>query len=581
MRHTWRVLVCAILATGLSMQADDAPAVEGKVIRFAWDMPNAEYLARNAEQMERSGLDGVVVDFTRRFADEQGEPQEESVRSRWVSSQPVRLEEIQHNITALHAARFRRFTDNFLCMYANALTHGPEMFFEWDRGAYPDSPWTSWPDDPREYLNTFRDNMVLAAHVCRELGIKGFFIDQEMYGSWTQMRSDWPMEVFQQPLETIMARARDNVADVFRAVCREYPDITILLIPGGQYRAVAPDELAALDMAFTDGILLGLGPRARVFDGQEAAYDLSLYERFVQLRSRTRRTGLRHTTVPDLYRERMQYGFGLWLDHRARAHGGFSRSPYLNHFTPGEFGNALHYALRAGDGYVWIYGEDSVMWPAGSVMDRRPNISDAYHEAIRTCRQARPLDLSRDPRGAASDPLPPPAATIKSAGDTFAQAAHELTLIAQLKDGWEIWFDREDRGLWSLIRQATRGDERLPWRPIRVGECWERQGYAHNGYAWYKTTFGLPLEFEGREISLVLGGLGNKCQVYVNGRWAAMEVQSGFRRHDAGPVILNLSEYGPLKFGEKNLLCIYVINPRGPGGLWKPVWLAAARRQTP
>jgi len=32
-----------------------------------------------------------------------------------------------------------------------------------------------------------------------------------------------------------------------------------------------PDEIAALDMAFTDGILMGLGPRARLFDGQEAA----------------------------------------------------------------------------------------------------------------------------------------------------------------------------------------------------------------------------------------------------------------------------------------------------------------------
>ncbi len=570
----------AIIAMSVAAEDAGGSALDGKVIRFAWDMPDAQYLARHAEEMERSGLDGVVVDFTRRFTDEQGGQKEDSVRSRWISSQPVRLKEIQHNITALKAARFRRFTDNFLCMYANAGPGGPECFFEWDRNAYPDSPWKNWPDDPRQYLNTFRENMVLAARVCRKLGIKGFFIDQEMYGSWTQMRSDWPMEAFQEPLETVMARARDNVADVFRAACREYPDITIILIPGGQYRAVMPDEIAALDMAFTDGILMGLGPRARLFDGQETAYDLCRYERFVQLRSRTRRTGLRYTSVPDLYRKRMQYGFGIWLDHRARAHGGFSRSPYLNHFTPSEFGNALYYALRASDGYVWIYGEDSVMWPAGNSKNRRPNVSDAYLEAIRTCRQPRPLNLGRDPRAASNDPLPPPSATIKTAGDTFAQAAPGLTLIAQLKDGWKIWFDREDRGLWSLIRQAPHGDERLPWRPIRVGECWERQGYAYNGYAWYKTTFELPSKFKGREIFLVLGGLGNKCQVYVNGRWSAMEASPGFRRHDAGPLLMNLSEYDRLKFGEKNLLCIYVINPRGPGGLWKPVWLAAGKPKT-
>ncbi len=189
MRYTWCVLTGAILAMSVAAEDAGGAALDGKVIRFAWDMPDAQYLARHAEEMERSGLDGVVVDFTRRFTDEHGKPKEESVRSRWISSQPVRLKEIQHNITALKAARFRRFTDNFLCMYANAGPGGPEIFFKWDRNAYPDSPWKNWPDDPRQYLNTFRENMVLAARVCRKLGIKGFFIDQEMYGSWTQMRS--------------------------------------------------------------------------------------------------------------------------------------------------------------------------------------------------------------------------------------------------------------------------------------------------------------------------------------------------------------------------------------------------------
>lgn len=204
-QSTRRMLVCTILLTGLGMAVNHAPALEGNVIRFGWDIPDAHYLARHAEEMERSGLDGVVVDFTRRFTDEQGKPKEESVRSRRISSRPVRLAEIQHNITALKGARFRRFTDNFLCMYANSGPGGPECFFKWDRDAYPRSPWKNWPDDPCKYLNTFRDNMVLAARVCRQLGLKGFFIDQEMYGSWTQMRSDWPMEVFQEPLETIMA----------------------------------------------------------------------------------------------------------------------------------------------------------------------------------------------------------------------------------------------------------------------------------------------------------------------------------------------------------------------------------------
>ena len=75
----------------------------------------------------------------------------------------------------------------------------------------------------------------------------------------------------------------------------------------------------------------------------------------------------------------------------------------------------------------------------------------------------------------------------------------------------------------------------------------------------------------------MLGGLGNKCHVYSNGGWAAGEWGGGFRPYDTGPVIMGLSQYGRLKFGEENLLSVYVMNPRGPGGLWKPVWIAAGK----
>jgi len=588
------------LATVLALSAGEADTVGGKVIRFSQDMADATYLSEHVKEMERSGLDGVAVAFTRRFTDEEGKPQEDrAVYGHWVSHSAVKREEVQHNVEALKSTRFNRFADNFLAIRANAGPSGPACFFEWDKREYPNSSYQNWPEDPSVYLNTFRSNMVLAAHLCKEAGLKGFFIDQEAYGSWTQMRSDWPVQVFGEPIERIIARARDNVASVFSDVCEVYPEITIILIPGGCYRQISADDIQALQIAFSDGILKGLGPEASLFDGQEAAYDLTLYERFVQLRHNTRQTGLRYTTVPELYRQRMEYGFGVWLDHRGRSHGGFSSDPRLNHFTAEEFGNALHYALRVSDGYVWIWGEQSIMWSSGHRKDEAPNVPEAYYEAIGNCHQARPLNLRRDPRGAGQEPLPPPAATIQTAGDTFATATEgqNLDLIMPLKGNWQIWVDREDRGLWSLMDSVLSKESFLPWQPIKVGEFWERQGYPYNGYAWYKTTFELPEEFEGRQIFLVLGGLANKCQVYVNRGWAAMQClkasdqdaiqqrvsttvrdyDEALRPYDIGPVILNLSEYGKLKFGEDNLLCIYVINSLGPGGLWKPVWLAAGQ----
>ncbi len=596
-RLDWMIMWIGIFSVTASttMGADGAC---GKVIRFSWDTPDAIYLSQHAKEMEKSGLDGVVVDFTRRFTDEQGKLQEDrAVCDHWVSNTVVKREEVQHNVDALKSTRFKSFTDNFLHIRANAGPSGPSCFFRWDKAAYPDSPHRYFPDDPDVHLRTFRDNMVLAARACKEAGLKGFFIDQEAYGSWTQMRCEWPQRVFGETMERIIARARDNVASVFHDVCQVYPDITIILIPGGCYRQISAGDSWLLQMAFTDGILKGLGPEARLFDGQEKAYDLTLYERFVQLRYKTRRRGLRYTTVPERYRQRMKYGFGLWLDHNGRAHGGFFSDPHLNHFTAWEFGNALHYALRVSDGYVWVYGEQSIMWPCAKYHDAIPNVPEAYYEAIRNCHQSRPLDLRRDPRGAAQEPLPPPAATIETKGDNFAAATsgHNLELITPLEDEWQIWIDREDRGLWSLQKKATNGDPILPWQSIQVGEFWEQQGYLYNGYAWYKTTFELPAEFEGRQIFLVLGGLGNKCQVFVNRKWASMECldpseqdaiqqqvsrdapdyDESLRPYNIGPVILALSDYGELNFGGQNLLSIYVINSRGPGGLWKPVWLAA------
>ena len=602
-RIPWRLTGLALLTLG-----SPAPVAgtahndlsDRKVIRWGHDIPDATYAAEHAAEMERTGFDGIAINFTKRFKDPEGNEKEERVRSQWISASPISLDEIRHNVDALKGAEFRRFTDNFLIMYANNH-HGPEMFFRWAKEEYPDSSWPAerWPKDPDQHLNTFRQNMRLAAQVSKDVGLKGFMIDFEGYGSWRQMRIDWPEQVFGQDKQTLVDRARRNVAGVFRDVCQVCPDITILLLPGIYY---SHREEPSLERAFVDGILTGVGEGARVFDMQEQAYDLFLYKRFVDLREESRRTGLKHSDVPELLDTRMKYGFGVWLDHRSRGRGGFFADQVLNHFTAWELGNALHYALTVSDGYVWVYGENSVMWSAGTFRDAKPNVPEAYLEAIRTCRRPRALDLGRDTRGAESEELPPPSASIKTAGDTFGTAAPDLELVAELNGGWEIFFDHEDRTTWSY-QDPLKGLDSVPWLTIRVGEFWERQGHAYNGAAVYRRKFTLSETYAGRDIYLVLGGLGNKCHVYLNGGWAAGvwqnaaqrktehdrnvhektsrttrdDWQGGQRPYDLGPAVLKLSQYAKPQFGKENVLTVYVINGRGPGGLWKPVWIAAGR----
>jgi len=488
-------LLVLVLAVHCALAEEDRSVAGKKVILFGWDNPEATEVAEQARHLQKTGLDGVVLNFSRRNVGPNpgGHAAIYEMRYYWVHWQQINREDIQHNIDALKAAKLGRLKHNFLSMYpsANATYVSPAQFFIWDKEKYdttkfkPFRPNTagepqSWPEDPYQYFNAFKHNMVMAARICRELGLAGFCIDQETYdkNGIGQMYHPWVMEVFDEDLETIKARMRKNVAEVFRAVCEEYPEIQILLIPGGRYFKEY-DHNDALVSAFTDGILMGLGPKASLHDGQEKAYYVgSLHKRFVALKEETRRKGLKYSAVPDLYRKRMKYSFGIWLDCRSRGYGGWHDNQYLNHHSGRDFGNALYNSLYESDDYVWIYNEKAIMWPAEWRKDQKPNVNEVYFEAIRNSKKTRPLNLPRDPRGAQKESRPRSASSYKTAGDRFETAAPELELIAELKDGWEIWFDHEDIGTKSLGIRYPGGEDKpdFDWQPIQVGEFWERQG---------------------------------------------------------------------------------------------------------
>ncbi|MFP6767497.1 MAG: hypothetical protein VB859_04950 [Planctomycetaceae bacterium] len=578
----------AFLVIGISdIQAETPRSVTGKkVISFGWDMPSATEFAEHVRRLESSGLDGVVLNFTRRYdgPNPGGQDDVYDMRYRWVHWESIKLAEIQHNIDALKSVDSRQLKHNFLAMYtsSNATSVSPAQFFIWDRKKYDTSKFKpfrpnrpgepqSWPTDPGGYFKAFKSNMVLAARLCRELGLAGFCIDQETYGRGP-MNDVWPCEVFGEDLLTIRARVRKNVAAVFRAVSNEFPEIAILLIPGGRYDDDW-EHKDSLAMAFTDGILMGLGPKASLHDGGEKAYDISRHKRFVALKREIRRAGLKHSAVSDLYRRRMKYSFGIWLDFRSTSYGGWYQDPFLNHFTPRDLGDALHNALYESDGYVWLYNEQAIMWPAKWRRTKKPNVIDDYFAAIRNCKQPRALDRPPDPRGADNEPTPERATSIKTAGDRLETAAPGMKLIEKLDSGWEIAFDPEDIGLWSQGIRSPGGESRFDWKKIRVGEFWENQGHRYNGAAFYRVSFKVPEKYRGKKIYIVIGGLANKCAVHLNTwDWIYGVSKGPGLRVGAAPLVFPARG---VQFGSKdNLLRIYVRNPRGPGGIYKPVWVA-------
>ena len=70
----------------------------------------------------------------------------------------------------------------------------------------------------------------------------------------------------------------------------------------------------------------------------------------------------------------------------------------------------------------------------------------------------------------------------------------------------------------------------------------------------------------------------NKCLSYYNmWEWLGGVHRGTGMRVGAGPVLKFAAKN--LKFGdEENFLAVYVRNPRGPGGIYKPVWLAMERK---
>ena len=111
--------------------------------------------------------------------------------------------------------------------------------------------------------------------------------------------------------------------------------------------------------------------------------------------------------------------------------------------------------------------------------------------------------------------------------------------------------------------------------PIRVGEFWENQGHRYNGAAFYRVSFKVPEQYRGRKIYIVIGGLANKCAIHLNTWEWIYGIYKGTGLPVPAKEPLKFPAKG-VKFGdEENLLRIYVRNPRGPGGIYKPIWIAA------
>ncbi len=348
---------------------------EKKLIYYGWGVRDTMYVREHWQEMEQMPFDGtgisVAVD---RKAWQRGEAHTgNDLGWNLFAAKALRYEDFYSSVTDLKAAKWQKFSNNFLPVAISSS--GQDQDFNW----FDDARW-------KIILNNWR----LAVTVAKQGGLKGAILDPEHYGAHIFDFREMNKRV-KQPFSEYVAKVRQRGREMMEATRRIFPDPVFLCLFGytlvwnevrdrEDLRPAKPLEQAGYGLypAFLDGMLEAASPRAVLVDGYEFAYGFKRRLDFEGAREDIKRKAILLSTVPERYSKHVQAGFGLWLDY-----GGEKRWSATdlsrNFFQPDEFERSVREALDVSDRYVWIYSET----PRFFLPSQLPT---AYLQAIRRAR---------------------------------------------------------------------------------------------------------------------------------------------------------------------------------------------------
>ena len=566
-----------------------------KVIHLFQYWPDAKYLRENIRRMESLPFDGFVVQPTAVIDGKATPPSGYSGFFRWWGPKEIGEEAMAGMLADLKATDLGRFTDNFLLVHSQSSP----------------LPAPSWWDD--EAWEAITANMVLAARIAREGGLKGIFFEAEHYGaaeSPYMYRFNYgyaesnERDMLKRGLidkvhtwEEFADAARRRGRQIMRAMCEVYPGITLIAHPGWHENAKFRRDLFkhkllsassySLLAPFADGLMEGATRDAVIVDGGTNCYPLTLNKRFVAMRERIRNA---HdvSAIPELYKKKMKVGCGIMMDFlHFDPLQGWHKDPEdfgLNHFTPRDFGNALYFAMLNSDRYVWVYSElDGAVFLEdvyGHWQDpqehAKPTVHEEYIREMNRAREPRDLDTGRDNSPVADIPIPASALELPDYGDeaTFGPLRDDYEIIADLPKEWLFFADDENLGLSTLGYHDVATDV-SEWKPIEIGDYVQRRGYRFRGIAWYRCSFAVPKELEGQKVFLLFGGVVSRPpNVWVNAKLFSKPCDSKER---SGVLIVDVT--GQALYGQDNIVVVPIITRDGkPAGIYKSVKLATLER---
>jgi hypothetical protein len=135
--------------------------------------------------------------------------------------------------------------------------------------------------------------------------------------------------------------------------------------------------------------------------------------------------------------------------------------------------------------------------------------------------------------------------------------------------GWKFNkdpFSKGEKEQWQSIKSYK------DWKPIKISEFWEKQGYqGYDGFAYYQLSYQIPGKIsEGSKCYLYFLGVDEQAWVHVNGKLAGKHTGEPDKMW-LEPFIIDITPY--VKHGQTNNIVVKVHDSGGGGGIWQDILL--------
>ena len=368
-------LLLAMVTFVLFLQSCDKSPEAGSskplLIEYGQTTPDPKLMRKYVDYWEEYlPFDGVVFTVNQnRYAGRFGITSSNSIDTvNWslesgvFANRKLRLEDFSDAIDDLKATNFKKFKHNFL--WANCY---PKM-----------GSALNWFDD--EHWANVLNNIGIVATIAKQGGCVGILLDTEVYGDaqiWTYTKLKETFPDSPQDWESYRKMVYKRGKEFIEAINEKFPGCEFPLLFGSclthermagaqgikdsyEYKPGADVDFSggreALISPFLDGLIAGADKDTKITDWFEMSYYYKTEEQFAKIETIVRDRCSAYSLYPEIYREKIQTGVGLFPTHPPQRG---------RNFTADEVAKSVEYGLKHTDKYVWIWNETKTFWVKG------------------------------------------------------------------------------------------------------------------------------------------------------------------------------------------------------------------------